>query len=236
MSDVACFFIEPVFRAKRGLRRYASSAITSLPPCPGRLKFHDAIVWIDTIDAPLGDDGVLKYPEGATRVESWLTDCRWPETCAHCGYKFRPSDEMQIFTEPMYRRTDTGDVTTIRDAAPGAIWDAFWLADWEHYRGPDGRSLVCKLPNGHTWQIDGVASNCDAPCQDCGEPIHRHLAQPPSVPCRKLNPRPHKCWIRHGTPPLLTVDKNGATCNAGAGSILAGDYHGFLRNGRLVQA
>jgi hypothetical protein len=46
--------------------------------------------------------------------------------------------------------------------------------------------------------------------------------------------RPHKCWIRHGKAPLITVDKNGVTCGAGTGSIAAGDYHGFLRNGEFT--
>lgn len=35
---------------------------------------------------------------------------------------------------------------------------------------------------------------------------------------------------------MITVDKNGTTCAAGAGSISAGPYHGFLRNGQLVDA
>lgn len=232
MSDVACFLIEHTSKARRGLRRYSSSSNPTIPPCPGRLKYHDATVWIDTIDAPIVD-GSVKYADGAASVEPWLADPRWPDRCA-CGYAFAPIDELQVFTEQIYRRTDTGEETTLRDAGPGAMWDAWWLSDWEHYRGPDGRALVVVLPNGHHWQIDGVASNCDAPCQDCGAPLSAHLATPATVPCRKLNPRPHKCWVRHGEPPNLTVDKNGVTCNAGAGSILSGNYHGFLRGGKLV--
>jgi len=41
----------------------------------------------------------------------------------------------------------------------------------------------------------------------------------------------HKCWVRHGEAPNFTVDKNGATCAAGAGSIQTSNWHGFLRNG-----
>lgn len=44
----------------------------------------------------------------------------------------------------------------------------------------------------------------------------------------------HRCWIRHGEPPLITVDKNGLTCAAGAGSIQCRDYHGFLRDGSFT--
>jgi hypothetical protein len=41
--------------------------------------------------------------------------------------------------------------------------------------------------------------------------------------------------VRHGTPPDVTVDKNGLTCNAGGGSIQVPGWHGFLRNGELVE-
>ena len=44
----------------------------------------------------------------------------------------------------------------------------------------------------------------------------------------------HRCWCRHGEPPNITVDKNGPTCPAGAGSIQCNDWHGYLRNGELV--
>lgn len=241
MSEVACFLIEPLLRAKRGLRRYASSGDTSIPACAGRLKYHEAIVWIDTFEILEDAEGLVEYPEGAITVAHFLTDTRWPESCAEpaCGYRFRAADEWQIFAETIYRRTDTGEATSLRDAAPGAIWNAKWMLGaasdtWRrNYAGPDGQCLVVRLPNGRDWMIDGIASNCDASCLDCGAPMHQHLANPPTVPCRLLNPRPHKCWIRHGIPPALHVDKNGITCNAGAGSIQAGSYHGFLHNGRL---
>jgi hypothetical protein len=75
--------------------------------------------------------------------------------------------------------------------------------------------LTVKLPNGRSWNIDGEASNCD-----------------------RKGDKSHRCWCRHGTPPNLTVDKTpesgGSTCGAGGGSIQAGDYHGFLRNGVLT--
>lgn len=67
-----------------------------------------------------------------------------------------------------------------------------------------------KLPDGRTWYIDSRASNCDKP----GDSSHR-------------------CWVRHGEPPNLTVDKIGNTCGAGGGSIATDGYHGFLRGGFL---
>ena len=85
------------------------------------------------------------------------------------------------------------------------MWNAWWMP---YTKGPDGLCLVVKCPGGHEWMIDGRASNCTLPDDD-----------------------EHHCWIRHGEPPRITVDKNGVTCNAGAGSIQAGTYHGFLIDG-----
>lgn len=77
--------------------------------------------------------------------------------------------------------------------------------------GDDGRSLVVRCPDGHDWMIDSRASNCTLPKNDT-----------------------HHCWVRHGKPEdgTLHVDKNGATCAAGAGSI--GKWHGFLHGGRFT--
>lgn len=111
--------------------------------------------------------------------------------------------------DSLWRRTDTGEEKTLRDFEPGAMWFADWLNDW--HCGPDGRCLVVKTPGGD-WVVDSRASNCGLP--DDNE---------------------HKCWIRHGEAPNITVDKNGKTCTAGAGSIQCRNYHGFLRNGFLEE-
>ena len=79
--------------------------------------------------------------------------------------------------------------------------------------------LYVILPNGAGWAIDSRSSNCTRPTDKI-----------------------HRCWVRHGTPPNITVDKNGDTCQAGGGSIMVSKvkdcgkgYHGFLRNGELVE-
>lgn len=82
----------------------------------------------------------------------------------------------------------------------------------EVWKGADGRCLAVILPNGREWMIDAEASNCT-----------------------RKGDRTHKCWVRHGEPPNITVGKDGETCDAGAGSIMAGDYHGFLRDGVLTE-
>lgn len=113
-----------------------------------------------------------------------------------------------------WRRTDTGEVfLQLGDAPVGAIWDAYWMRDAGFSRtGPDGKYLVCRLPDGSDWCIDSRASNCTLPDDDA-----------------------HRCWARHGEAPHLTVDKDGLTCHAGAGSIQVRTWHGFLRNGELVE-
>jgi hypothetical protein len=117
-----------------------------------------------------------------------------------------------------WMRRSTGEVRTLKDWEPGAIWRADWLegvsGGWlfDGKGGTDGRVYVCRLPGNHDWVIDSRASNCTMPTDDG-----------------------HRCWVRHGTAPLLTVDKIGRTCAAGAGSIQTEKWHGFLRLGQLIQ-
>ena len=99
----------------------------------------------------------------------------------------------------------------VEDLAPGAMY----FADWYQRKGPDGHHLIVRTPGG-LWHVDGRASNCTRKGDDL-----------------------HRCWVRHGEAPNVTVDKNGDTCECGC-SIGQGegyrDYHGFLRNGELVSA
>ncbi|HEX8567731.1 MAG TPA: hypothetical protein VF648_18980 [Pyrinomonadaceae bacterium] len=113
----------------------------------------------------------------------------------------------------VYRRSDTGEEMTLRDAPPGAMYyadwyDSIWQPQLEHV-------LIVILPNRFAWVVDGQSSNCGRSDDH--------------------NQREHHCWIIEGVLPNITVSKNGKTCQAGAGSILAGNYHGFLRNGYLEE-
>ena len=139
-------------------------------------------------------------------------DIRWPKVCPNCHREFGSDGYWQLFCNTIYRRSDTGDFVTLRDVPDGATWDATWMHDCKELCGTDGRCIVCKLPGGHHWMIDSRASNCT-----------------------RQDDKIHKCWCRHGTPEKcdLTVDKNGDTCSAGAGSIVVPGWHGFLRAGRL---
>jgi hypothetical protein len=112
---------------------------------------------------------------------------------------------------PVYRCLSTGEERDTTELPIGALT---WYDDGAAYKGPDGHSIMCKLPDGKTWYIDSRATNCTMP-----------------------NDSVHRCWVRHGTiGDRLTVDKNGNTCAAGAGSIATDKYHGFLRDGKLVNA
>jgi len=96
----------------------------------------------------------------------------------------------------------------ISELPPGGMY----FADWYARKGPDGHHLIVKTPGG-LWHVDGRAANCTRPEDDT-----------------------HRCWVRHGVPPDVTVDKNGDTCGCGC-SIRQGPgysaFHGFLRNGVL---
>lgn len=115
----------------------------------------------------------------------------------------------------IYRRTDTGEVVGPLNEVPvGAMWFATWYPD--KFCTPQlgkGKALIVKTPGGD-WLVDQQANNCTMPDD--------------------VNQEKHHCWIIHGTPPNITVDKNGTTCNAGAGSIAQPKYHGFLRDGYLT--
>lgn len=114
-----------------------------------------------------------------------------------------------------WRRVDTGEEKeTVHQFGIGAMWQAIWYPKnmtWDNETDP--HLIVC-CPNGddgvRDWDIDSRAKNCGLPSE-----------------------RLHRCWVRHGVAPLLTVDKNGVTCDAGAGSIALPKWHGFLTNGVL---
>jgi len=168
---------------------------------------HDA-----TSKAPIGR---FDWPVG-TYLDGDMPDvdrghALWPKLCDACGYAFKPKDEWQAFQCRVMRRADTGEelpVTRHLHTLPvGAVFESWW----SKRVGADGRSLSVITPGGQ-WDIDSRASNCTKPNDD-----------------------EHRCWVRHGRPEdgTLHVDKVGLTCEAGAGSIIAGDFHGFLHHGEL---
>lgn len=158
---------------------------------------------------------VVDRASDAQQQEWSRADERWPVKCQWCQHTFTVDDQWQLFREALYRPSHGGEEITLRDAPAGAMWWAPW------YDGLSGgpflgqqlaHTLVVKTPGGE-WMPDMRASNCTMPFDD-----------------------DHHCWVLHGLVPNVTVDKNGKTCGAGGGSISQSGYHGFLRNGELVEA
>jgi hypothetical protein len=211
-------WLEPTDQVAVGLRRYTYSR-TDADGAGCSAGYHSALIYTGTTAATYtdGEDGRFL----AARPGTSRDDPRWPSACAKCGHEFSGQGKWQDWQELLYRRADTGELVALRprpaeadpwaSAPPGAMWDAWWMP--ESWRGPDGIALMVRLPNGHDWHVDSEASNCT-----------------------RKGDRTHRCWVRHGDPrtTAVHVDKDGDTCAAGAGSILAGDYHGFLQYGVLT--
>lgn len=211
VSGVQTFWLERTDEVAVGLRRYAHSG-NGLDCASG---YHHALVYT-------GNEPVDHTAEGYLAPRPMVEDDpRWPTHCSTgCGYAFTDDDEWQMWQEQVYRRADTGELRVLHQGAPapdapsaepGACWDAWWMP---FSKGPDGMTLMVRCPDGHDWMVDSRASNCGLPDDDV-----------------------HRCWVRHGDPRecRVTVDKDGLTCSAGAGSIASpGGWHGFLRDGRLV--
>jgi hypothetical protein len=209
-TPVRCFMLRETDRAWRYLRRYQSSADPAA--CKGH-GYHEARYLLGVVAGFTQDaEGIWQSPKDHPLMSN--DDPRWPTKCDHCSYEFKDSDARQIFDEHIHV-TDDGREMSIRTAPPGAMWFADWMGD--AWKGPDGHALMVRCPDGRDWAIDSQASNCTMK-NDRG-------------PFDKA----HRCWVRHGTPPLITVDKNGRTCGAGAGSIdTKHRYHGFLREGQFT--
>jgi len=202
---IKCFWLEPTDRQQLYLRRYIGN---STGCTAGHGGYHDNMIPIEQSHEVMDFEKGHWVDDGRT-AKDFVGDPRWPTHC-ECGYEFTAQDTWQLFTSHIYRRADTGEEMTLRDAPEGAMWEATWYRNIPGWVGDDGRAIICMVPKRHEWNIDGPCSNCNRPNE------------------------PHHCWVRHGEPPNLTVDKNGNTCPVGGGSILTKDWHGFLRNGELV--
>jgi len=182
----------------------------------------------------LGDSDKLGDWEMGGKPSDYAND-RWPTTCGACGAGVPPTPDpvpcdcgvpgctklpddaprRSIHHRRMYR-APAGEV--IDRPVPGDVY----IGTGYHYDLPqcptwdncDGRHIVVVTPDGHDWDTSGRARNCGLP-----------------------DDRTHRCWVLHGTaeqPNTLHVDKAGHTCNAGAGSIDTGKWHGFLHGGKLT--
>lgn len=191
---------------------------------PGHPGIHDAAVRLEDRLGP---------PPEILRVEAdddprAYTDDRWPTRCDRCGAAV-PPDGHRV-TEPYDEHGRMRPGAAIRQVFQARLYDSpsgrpepgdlFWVPCMARLHGApalcpwdncEGRHLHAILPNGHTWDLDSRASNCT-----------------------RREDRTHRCWVRHGSPPDVHVDKAGHTCAAGAGSIAVPGYHGFLHHGAFA--
>lgn len=132
----------------------------------------------------------------------------WPGSCDRCGKHFSHEDSISTGENHVYTNADRTWFGLLSEAPPGAMWWATWMDEFMPHQLE--HVLVVKTPGGE-WTPDARCSNCTRPNEE------------------------HWCWVLHGPLENVTVDKQGNTCAAGAGSIAQPNYHGFLRNGTLIR-
>lgn len=192
-------------------RRYCPS---SEAKCLGPMGYHNADgAVIAVVEGIRDEDGYWNSTTLERRHMLERSDARWPKKCDGCGYVFTDKDEWQMFDDHLFK-DNAGNEYSFRALPPGAMYFTEYEPDAR--KGPDGRTLHVICPDGHNWSPDHPASNCTMP-EDRGSYGHAH-----------------RCWVRHGVAPNITVDKDGKTCGAGGGSIQTAKYHGFLRNGEFT--
>ena len=205
--------------------------VDGIDPCDQCLEGHPSRVYaracpncygkgkpgIHNAELPLGTSEKLDDRDSFGKPEDYPAD-RWPTKCDHCSAPVPVEARMpvavgengisltrQVFRSKLYDtasgRPEPGDVYRVRMHESNV--ECWWT-------NCDGVHLIGVLPNGHEWGMCNRASNCTMQTD-----------------------RTHRCWVLTGTPEdgTLTASKTGApTCAAGGGSIMAGGWHGFLRN------
>lgn len=211
-ETIRCFLVVPTGEG------YESLIITEDGQCIENFKYHRSEVVVRRF--ALGENDV--YPEG------WISDderkVKAVKYCTRCGnHNFSEAALNRIGGSKGrgWERLDTGQrADNLNDFGPGAMWFVSWYKNDEtglythpgFGKGFSESPLSVRTPGGD-WLVDARCSNCSLPEDDT-----------------------HKCWPRTGIAPEITVDKNlGHTCNVGGGSVIQGDYHGFLRGGFLVR-
>jgi hypothetical protein len=147
-----CVLLTETNQASLSLRRYASAAHCAV----SGMGIHDASVPYLTVPLTISESGSWHFAGDEPPLSD---DPRWLTHCA-CGYAFGPEDTYQVSPSRLYTRQDTGALLSLHDAEPGMLWDAPWFLDFNPpWAGPDGRSLVMRLPGNGEWTIDGPSSS-----------------------------------------------------------------------------
>jgi hypothetical protein len=232
MSAIKCFFVQRINRFQAVLNRYGE--ISGDAACLKRKSEAP-------FDMHEGNTALDESHERPAFPDD--DDPRWPTRCDYCEGIFNAATSNRSMTTQHFYRDPLSEQIYKTPLPVGAM---FFAEPGESYcKGFDGRTLVVMIPDTRCksgafgWHVDSQASNCPEPCETCGVPYNQHWQRyaESEFKCRYV-PRDkgaHRCWCRHGEPPLVTVNKSGPTCSAGAGSIISpSGWHGFLRNGELV--
>ena len=179
------------------------------------VEYTDKVQWTYTADAagpcPIHGDGhkASSTPIILPKKEHPVFKEQAPTHCS-CGYMFKTGD-VTGHGEPSWKRLDS-DIEEFGKLPPGACYvDEPYENKGRLIIGYDGLCIVVVLPNLIHFITDERSSNCGSP-----------------------NDNEHRCWCRHGSMGEdITLDKVGNTCIGGAGSIIAGNWHGFLKAGYL---
>lgn len=211
-NRIKCFFIEPTGDCEVELYRSSDYRVKMVCPNSSYGGGHfTAVMFGVEKDHDENGEVIAGGTLSSKQVQRYGLD-KFPTQCA-CGYRYTDSDEYGHRRKSIYMRRDNSSVRyTLRDAPVGAMYFATWYEKYPEWCGLDGHALVVKVHGSQDWHVDGRASNCTKPDDSV-----------------------HKCWCRHGDPSTgeVTVDKNGNTCSAGAGSLMLRDWHGFLTAGWL---
>lgn len=205
MAEIRCFWTEPSGRALLSLRRYSPF------PKPGveRPACPNVPGEHSYHDASIdiGQAPIVLTARGyVSSLPVDKTDSRWPQHCA-CGYEFVPEDDWQLNQEEIYVSTDP--------ARPG---------EWSSRKLPPGAMF-------NAWWCGGDRDNPTKPSPG-GDGIWLAVALPPNggddtwiVDGKASNNPSPVGWHRTGTVPNITANP----------SILTPRYHGWLRDGVLVE-
>lgn len=180
---------------------------------PGEHSYHNAEVVIGDVKKPLA--GPDEYETAPSR-EDLPKDAPWPKTCA-CGYVFT--------TRIRYSKTNVGsyskDIWQVNDdryfarsSGPGVTPDAD-AERWARIRAlPPGAMFRAYWLERNYAGPDGMSLAVICPCNES-------FAM--DMPATDGGGR----WTRTGTPPKITLSPS---------INLVGHWHGWLRDGVLVDA
>jgi hypothetical protein len=203
---IKCYWLEPTDRARVSLRRYAGIREGEAPCLDGKAR------GLHNAEVAIGEEdaevNAAGRRHGKRDDETLHNDPRWPKVCA-CGYEFADSDPWQTAHELLYRRLDTGATMTLHEATPGAMYDAWWyMHDGRQKRNAhDSVFLVVVCPSSKYGKAEWMVDGSAT-----------------------NGPGWDRTGVANSANPTVTASP----------SIVIGEgnseYHGWLRNGQLVDA